>query len=128
MRGCLGFVGESSLFGGHPPLEKLWLIHMAMAQNPVPPAIPISTNTGSKMGDENSPTNQNGDPQTVLTTTAICLWLKIKQEGLRRFWSMFLITRVPSWYQFFEPQPYGVNTVMVVAIGFQRKSRPAFRL
>ena len=32
------------------------------------------------------------------------LWLKIKLEGLRRFWSMFPLTRVPFWYRFFEPQ------------------------
>ena len=25
---------------------------------------------------------------------SIGVWLKIKQEGLRRFWSMFLLTRV----------------------------------
>ena len=34
----------------------------------------------------------------------IWVWLKIKQEGLRRFWSMFPLTRVPFWYRFFEPQ------------------------
>ena len=33
-------------------------------------------------------------------------WLKIKQEGLRRFWSMFPIDRVPFWYRLFEPQPF----------------------
>ena len=32
-------------------------------------------------------------------------WLKIKDLGLRRFWSMFPLTRVPFWYRFFEPQP-----------------------
>ena len=37
---------------------------------------------------------------------AIWVWLKIKQEGVRRFWSMFPLTRVPFWYRFFEPQPY----------------------
>ena len=31
---------------------------------------------------------------------------QIKQEGLRRFWSMFPLTRVSFWYRFFEPQPY----------------------
>ena len=36
--------------------------------------------------------------------TVICVWLKIKQQGLRRFWSMFPLTRVPFWYRFFEPQ------------------------
>ena len=35
------------------------------------------------------------------------LWVKIEQEGLRRFWSMCPLTRVPFWYRFFEPQPYG---------------------
>ena len=40
------------------------------------------------------------------------MWLKKKkQEGLRRFWSMFLLTRVPFWYRFFEPQPCGNNTL-----------------
>ena len=28
-----------------------------------------------------------------------------KQEGLRRFWSMFPLSRVPFWYRFFEPLP-----------------------
>ena len=32
------------------------------------------------------------------------VWLKIKQEGLRRFWSMFPLTRVPFWYCFFFPR------------------------
>ena len=36
----------------------------------------------------------------------IWVWLKIKQQGLRKFWSMFPLTRVPFWYRFFEPQPY----------------------
>ena len=31
----------------------------------------------------------------------IWLWLKIKQQGLRGFWSMFPLTRVPFWYRFF---------------------------
>ena len=35
------------------------------------------------------------------------VWLKIKQEGLRRFWSMFPLTRVPFWHRIFEPQPSG---------------------
>ena len=39
------------------------------------------------------------------TNTAMWVWLKIKQAGLRRFWSMFPLTRVPFWYWFFEPQP-----------------------
>ena len=30
------------------------------------------------------------------------MWLKIKQGGLGRFWSMFPLTRVPV----FEPQPH----------------------
>ena len=33
------------------------------------------------------------------------VWLKIKQQGLRRFWAMFPLIRVPFWYRFFEPQP-----------------------
>ena len=36
----------------------------------------------------------------------IWVWLKIKQEGLRRFWSMFPFTRVPFWVPIFDPQPY----------------------
>ena len=31
---------------------------------------------------------------------------QIQQERLRRFWPLFPLTRVPFWYQFFEPQPY----------------------
>ena len=37
----------------------------------------------------------------------IWVWLKIKHEWLRRCWSMFPLTRVPFWYRFFEPQPFG---------------------
>ena len=33
------------------------------------------------------------------------VWLKIKQEGLHRFWSMFSLASVPFWYRLFEPQP-----------------------
>ena len=33
------------------------------------------------------------------------VWLKIKQEGLRRFWSMFPLARVAFWCRFVEPQP-----------------------
>ena len=44
--------------------------------------------------------------QTVGEVAHIWVWLKIKQEGLRRFWSMFLLARVPVWCRFFEPQPY----------------------
>ena len=32
---------------------------------------------------------------TDLLTMTIWVWLKIKQEGLLRFWSMFPLTRVP---------------------------------
>ena len=38
--------------------------------------------------------------------TKIWVWLKINKEGLRRFCSIFPLTRVPFWYRFFEPQPY----------------------
>ena len=37
---------------------------------------------------------------------AIWVWLKIKQEGLHRFWSMFPLPRVPFGYRSSEPQPY----------------------
>ena len=30
---------------------------------------------------------------------------KFNQEGLRRCWSMFPLTRVPFWYRVFEPPP-----------------------
>ena len=33
------------------------------------------------------------------------MWLKIKQEGLGGFWSMFPLTRAPFWNRLFEPQP-----------------------
>ena len=36
----------------------------------------------------------------------VWVWLKIKQEGLRRFWSMFPLTRVPFWVPIFYPQLY----------------------
>ena len=41
------------------------------------------------------------------TESSIWLWLKIKEDGLRGFWSMFPLTRVPFWNSvFFEPQPF----------------------
>ena len=42
----------------------------------------------------------------------IWVWLNIKQEGLRRFWSMFPLSRVLLWYRFFEPLPYGSNRAL----------------
>ena len=33
------------------------------------------------------------------------VWLKIKEEGLRRFRSMLPLTRVPFWCRFLEPPP-----------------------
>ena len=43
------------------------------------------------------------------------VWLKIKQQGLRRCWPMFPLTRVPFWYRLFEPPP---NNRKRAAIGF----------
>ena len=37
---------------------------------------------------------------------ATWLWLKITQEGLRGFWSVFPLTKVPFWNRFFEPLPF----------------------
>ena len=52
--------------------------------------------------------NQSGPKGTMQRITgAFWVWLKIKQEGLRRLWSMFPLTRVPFWYRFFEPQLFG---------------------
>ena len=48
----------------------------------------------------------NGLHAFRLQATILWLWLKIKQEGLRGFWSMFPRTKVPFWDRFFEPQPY----------------------
>ena len=42
---------------------------------------------------------------SVVGKCTIWVWLKTKQEGLRRFWSMFTV-RVPFEYRFFEPQRY----------------------
>ena len=56
--------------------------------------------------------------QKVVTTTAISVWLKIKQEGAnRRFWSMFLLTRGTHFGTIgFDPrQPY-------VNVSFLRES------
>ena len=36
----------------------------------------------------------------------IWVWLKTQQEGLRRFWSMFPLTRGSFWYRLLEPRPY----------------------
>ena len=51
-------------------------------------------------------------------TQTIWLWFKIKQEGLRGFWSMFPLTRVPFWYRFFQPQPYETLTPNQNPVGF----------
>ena len=45
-------------------------------------------------------------PSAMVICSFSWVWLKIKQEGLRRFWSMFPPTRVPFWYRFFEPPPF----------------------
>ena len=37
---------------------------------------------------------------------AIWVWRKIKQLGLRRFWSLVPFAKVPFWYRVFEPQPF----------------------
>ena len=36
-----------------------------------------------------------------LVSRFIWLWLKIQQEGIRRFWSMFPLARVPFWVPVF---------------------------
>ena len=52
------------------------------------------------------------------------IWLKIKQEGLRRFWSMFPLTSVPFWFRFSEPQPYIIEqTVFMVVSTLRQGSR-----
>ena len=52
------------------------------------------------------------------------MWLKIKQEGLRRLWSIFPLTRVPFWYRFSEPQPNGNSSfVFFGAIRVSDESR-----
>ena len=47
-----------------------------------------------------------GKPEDQPFSSYIWVWLKVKQKGVRRFRSMFPLTRVPFWYRFFEPQPY----------------------
>ena len=42
----------------------------------------------------------------ILTHGHLGVWLKIKQLGLRRFWSTCPFTRVPCWTSFFEPHPF----------------------
>ena len=51
---------------------------------------------------------------TNLLNWTIWLWLKIK--GLRRFWSMFPLTRDPFWYRFFEPQPFELATKLFSSV------------
>ena len=36
------------------------------------------------------------------------VWLKINYERLRKFWSMFPLTRVPFWYVFFSNSQMGI--------------------
>ena len=35
------------------------------------------------------------------------VWVNIKPPEDRRFWSMYLFTRVPFWVPIFDPQPFG---------------------
>ena len=42
---------------------------------------------------------------TILLRLPSGMWLRINQEGLRRFGSMFPLTRGPFWYRSFHPQP-----------------------
>ena len=42
------------------------------------------------------------------------VWLKIKQEGLRRCWSMFPLTRVPFWTFFLSHSHMGRNQLVFV--------------
>ena len=44
------------------------------------------------------------------------MWLKNKQEGLRRFWSMFPLTRVPFWYRLFEPLPFSFGQLDSISV------------
>ena len=85
-----------SRFGG-------WVcFHLAMGQIPVPRAnIPIPTKIGSKMGGEFT-YQPKWDPKTVLTTTAIWVWVKIKPPG---FSPWFPFARVPFWVHIFDPRP-----------------------
>ena len=46
-------------------------------------------------------------PLSPLELANIWVWLKINQEGLHRFWSMFPLTAVSCSYWFVEPQPFG---------------------
>ena len=48
----------------------------------------------------------------------------MKQEGVRGFWSMFPLTRVPFWYWFFELQPFcGKHHLFS---GFPTNGRPMY--
>ena len=38
---------------------------------------------------------------------------KLNRMGLRRFWSMFPLTRVPFLYRFFEPQPDACSSLQI---------------
>ena len=40
-------------------------------------------------------------PELLHQTSPTWVWLKLKQEGLRRFWSMFPLTSVPFWVPVF---------------------------
>ena len=54
---------------------------------------------------------QHATQLNLLQISIIWVWLKIKELGLRRFWSMFPLARVPVWYRFFGPQPYYDNYI-----------------
>ena len=56
------------------------------------------------------------------------MWLNINQEGLRRFWSMLPLTRVPFWYRFFEPQPCVFGRPPQTAFTFKARSSVGHRV
>ena len=57
----------------------------------------------------NPPNHQSKPPieECLIQGSVQLNWqrLKIKEPGLRRFWSIFPLTRVPLWCRFFEPYP-----------------------
>ena len=71
-----------------------------------------------KHGEDSTGACARAKMPSFLVSEVSWVWLKINQEGLRRFWSMFPLSRVPFGYRFFEPQPFGSAFVFWVSLSW----------
>ena len=96
LSGPLGKVGLGCLVQGLGPRDQDLMLILSAHSDKKPPAHLLNG------------TNQDRRTHHLQSQEyEIWVWLRIKQEGLRRVWSMFPLARVPLWHRFFQPQLYG---------------------